>query len=134
VLPPWARGGTWPVLARGACTAHAGGAATLELALAVGELAGELGEPSGRPLVGALVAVSTLDARDPVGGPQLWPPLVTDTAGKFRVELLPPGRYRVHLRAGAAARDVEVTVAEGQRTSMPPEALDPRPDEAAPGG
>lgn len=126
VLPPWARGGSWPVLARGSLTSAAGAHGTLELALEVGALEGELLEAEGRPLAGALVTVSALDARDPVGEPQLWPPAVTDPAGRYRVELLPPGRYRVHLRAGSAAHDVEVVVQDALVTSVPRASLDPR--------
>jgi hypothetical protein len=131
VLPPWARGGSWPVLARGALAAEAGRAGTLELLLVVGALAGELQEADGRPLAGALVKVSALDARDPVGQAQLWPPAVTDPAGSYRVELLPPGRYLVHLRAGSAAHDIEVVVQAGLVTAVPHATLDPR---ARPGG
>lgn len=126
VLPPWARGGSWPVLARARYEARAEGTDPLELFLEVGTLEGELQEADGRPLAGALIKVGGLDARDPVGDPQLWPPGVTDPAGRFRVELLPPGRYLVHLRAGSAARDLEVRVEGGKITSVPLVSLDPR--------
>ncbi len=133
VLPPWARGGSWPVLARGTSEVGANRAA-FELTLDVGALAGELNEAEGRPLAGALVRVGALEARDAVGEPQLWPPVVTDPGGRFRVELLPAGRYLVHLRAGSAARDVEVVVERGRVTSVPLGAMDPRAPVGTAGG
>ncbi len=126
VLPPWARGGSWPVLARGAHVAAVGAQGTLELELEVGALEGRLEEAGGRPLAGALITVSALDGRDLVGLPQLWPPAVTDPAGRYRVDLLPPGRYLVHARAGAAAHDVEVVITAGQVCAVPPATLDTR--------
>ena len=126
VFPPWARGGSWPVLGRGTCTPAEDGASSVELTLDVGAVEGLLQDAGGRPLVGALVRVSALDARDAVGKPQGWPVAATDAGGRFRVELLPPGRYLVHQRAGSAVRDVEVVVASGQRTSVPTGEMDPR--------
>ena len=126
VLPPWAGGGSWPVLGRGACSPADSAENTVELSLDVGALEGELREPGGRPLVGALVRVSALDARDAVNEPEAWPVVVTDAAGRFRVELLPPGRYLVHQRAGSAVRDVEIVVEKGKRASVPPGEMDPR--------
>jgi len=123
LLPPWARGGSWPVLARSTFAALEGAANEVVLAPRVGALEGELLEDGGEPLVGALIEVTSLEAQDPVGKPELWPPEVSDEAGRFRLELLPPGRYRLHLRAGRAARDVEVAVEAGKRTQVPFEPL-----------
>jgi len=134
VLPPWARGGSWPILGRGAMDATEEAATDFELALDVGALAGSLTEPEGRPLPGALVKVSALDARDAGGEPELWPAGVTDADGRFGVELLPPGRYRLHFRAGAAARDLEVMVESGRVTEVPAVTLDPRAQPAPAGG
>lgn len=134
VLPPWARGGSWPVLARARWAVRAEAPAVVELELAVGSLEGDLREAQARPVAGALVKVSALDARDATGEPQLWPPLVTDPDGGFRVELLPPGRYLLHLRAGSVASDVEVQVSAGQRTHVPLPEMAPRAGEATPGG
>jgi Carboxypeptidase regulatory-like domain len=129
VLPGWARGGTWPILARGGVTVRAGEPHSLGLALEVGAVEGTLLDPGGRPLPGAVVSVAALAALDPVGQPALWPPAVTDAEGRFRVGLLPPGRYLVHVRAGAARGDAEVVVAAGQSRGVPFGALDPRTDE-----
>jgi hypothetical protein len=134
LLPPWARGGTWPVVARARCALGAGEPPPLELVPAVGALEGALEEEVGRPLVGALVTVAALDARDPVGEPELWPPVVTDAVGHFAVELLPPGRYRVRVRAGAALRELEVTIESGKRANAPFGLLDPRAPAPASGG
>src|SRR6185503_6441963 len=119
VLPTWSPGGSWPVLGRGTCSPREDRENTVELTLDVGALEGELQDLAGRPLVGALVRVSALDARDAVGEPQAWPVVVTDASGRFRVELLPPGRYLVHQRAGTAVRDVEIVVESGRRASVP---------------
>jgi len=126
VFPPWASGGSWPVLGRGKCSLEGGPENTLELSLDVGALEGELRELGGRPMVGALVRISALDALDAVNEPESWPVVVTDTAGHFQVELLPPGRYLVHQRAGSAVRDVQVLVESGKRASVPLGELDPR--------
>jgi hypothetical protein len=134
VLPPWARGGSWPVLARGTAEIAADGRAAIELALEVGALTGELAEANGRPLVGALVSIAALDALDAVGEPQLWPPATSDEAGRWRVALLPPGRYGVHLRAGAAAADSEARVESGAVTRVPAARLDVRGGGVVPGG
>lgn len=134
VLPPWARGGSWPVVARGTTRVEPGGRAELALVLEVGALEGELAEPNGTPLAGALVAVSGLDALDAVGGPQLWPPESSDDTGRWHVALLPPGRYRVHLRAGAAVFDDEVRVELGAVTRLPSRRMDVRAGTVLPGG
>ena len=133
VLPPWSHGGSWPVLGRGTCTLLETEGNVAEVTLDVGAIEGELREEEGRPLVGALVRVSALDAHDPIGAPQSWPVVVTDVAGRFRIELLPPGRYRVHQRAGTAVRDVDVLVESGKVTSVPVGELDPRTGEDAGG-
>ena len=126
VFPPWAAGGSWPVLGRGTCAPADRPENTVEVSMDVGALEGELREVGGRPLVGALVRVSALDARDAVNEPEAWPVVVTDAAGRFRVELLPPGRYLVHQRAGSAVRDVEVLVERDKRASVPTGEMDPR--------
>lgn len=130
VLPPWAKGGSWPVLARVPCATSEGGT-TVRLPLEVGALEGLVQEADGLPLAGALVRVSATDQRDAVGEPQLWPPAVSEPGGRFRVELLPPGRYALHLRAGAASRDVDVVVRTGEVAAVPLTTLDPRSGEGA---
>jgi hypothetical protein len=125
VLPPWARGGSWPVLARVAC-AHREAGTELALELAVGILAGTLLEPPDRPLVGAVVRITSLSAKDVLGKPQLWPPIVSDGQGRIRSELLPAGRYLLHARAGEGQQDVEVELAAGAEVQVPFAPLAPR--------
>lgn len=134
VLPPWARGGSWPVLARAPLDVRNGVPEELVLALDCAAIEGTLLEQDGRPLVGALVRVFSLVERDVVGEPLIWPPAVTDSDGHFRVEHLPPGRYVVHLRAGATAQDVELDLASGQRAHFPLERLDSRVEPTNPVG
>jgi hypothetical protein len=131
-LPPWARGGTWPILARERVGARAGEPDPVGLVLEVGAVEGTVVEASGRPLAGAVVSVASLDAPDPVGHPALWPPVAADPAGSFRLELLPPGRYLVHVRAGSARGDVEVLVERGRTTTVPLGPLEPRAGADAP--
>jgi 5-hydroxyisourate hydrolase-like protein (transthyretin family) len=126
VVPPWARGGSWPVLGRGTLARDADPAEELRLSLAVGEVEGEVLEATGRPLEGVLVKLSSLEAVDQLGAPQTWPTAVTDAAGRFRYADLPAGRYRLELRAGLEARQVEVEVRVGEVTSVPAVAIDPR--------
>jgi hypothetical protein len=125
VLPPWARGGSWPELARVRC-AHRAAGTELALELTVGTLAGTLLEPPDRPLVGAVVRITSLSARDVLGKPQLWPPAVSDAEGRFRSELLPAGRYLLHERAGESAQDVEVELGAGTHVEVPFAPLAPR--------
>lgn len=132
VMPPWATGGSWPILGSGACAARVGESPPLLLTLEVGTLEGVLEEADARPLVGALVTLTSLDRRDAANQPQLWPPHVSDEAGRFRVGLLPPGRYRVHLRAAAWVRDIDVVVESGRRTAMPRLQMAAQPEGAPP--
>jgi hypothetical protein len=134
VLPPWARGGSWPVLAQGEVDATAGEPGALVLPLAVGALEGELEEADGRPLVGALVRLTAVDRVDSLGSPQLWPPMVTDETGRYRAELLPPGRYQLHIRAGSALLDLEVEVRAGALSRVPRETMDLSSPVPVPGG
>lgn len=126
VLPPWASGGSWPELARVRHVHREGGELALELA--VGTLSGTLVEPPERPLVGAVVRITSLSAQDVLGKPQLWPPAVTDAEGRFRSGYLPAGRYLLRARAGEGAQDVEVTVRAGEHLEVPFTPIAPRAD------
>jgi len=127
VLPAWARGGSWPELAR-ATWSHRASGGELVLELAVGALEGTLLEAPGQPLVGAVVRITSLSAGDALGKPQLWPPAVSDEDGYFRSALLPPGRYLLHARAGAGAQDLELEVRAGELARVPFAPLAPRTD------
>jgi hypothetical protein len=99
VLPAWAAGGSWPVLARREVLHD--GLALARIDLEAGAIEGAALDSAGAPLHGALVLVSA--EADPN---RVWPPAATDAAGRFRVEHLAPGRYRVRLRAGERSVDV----------------------------
>jgi hypothetical protein len=116
VLPAWARGGSWPDLARPLGTPlervhvlRAGGDGTVEIVLAHGAVGGVLTDDDGLALEGALVLVA------PEGeATRLWPPATTAEDGSFEVRDLPAGSYRIHARAGAALVERSVTVAAGE--------------------
>ena len=129
VLPRWARGGSWPELVRQRC-AHRADGTRLELVLAAGVVEGTLLEASERPLVGAVVRITSLSAKDALGRPQLWPPAQSDELGRFQSELLPPGRYLLHARAGAGSQDLELEVRAGEVRTAPFAPLAPRTDPA----
>ncbi len=121
VLPGWASGGSWPVLARATRTAEelrAG--APLALVLEPAAIAGSLRDARGRPVEGALVLLWPQD--DPS---RVWPAVQTDEQGAFRLEGLPEGAYVVRLRAGAAALERVVQVAAGQTLALELPPFDP---------
>jgi hypothetical protein len=112
VLPPWARGGTWPVLATLEFTAgkdrNLGSA--LEIELTIGALRGTVNSIEEHEIEGALIQVF------PLAGPsdRFWPPESTDSRGVFVVRNLPAGSYRIRIHAGAATLEVEATVRLGE--------------------
>jgi len=107
VLPPWARGGSWPNLAAPEDAPFVHGPATerLEVTIHAGEIAGRLIDLEGQFVEGALVRVAAVDAP---GRP--WPPLQTDETGAFSVRDLPPGRYRLQVDAGESSLDEVIDV------------------------
>jgi carboxypeptidase family protein len=117
LLPPWASGGGWPDLltpltSRALRFSHPP-AAALVLHLATGDIAGSVFEADGGALEGALVmaipAPESADTQDP----RRFPPTRSGTDGAFRLEFLPPGKYRVLLSAGGEQREIEVRVTPG---------------------
>ena len=100
ILPSWAAGGTWPDLGDATDLAHTG-PDDIELELRAGAVEGRVWTPSLEPVEGALVLVA--DAEDPR---RVWPPVVTDEAGRFRVRALPPGGYVLSIRGGEGALEV----------------------------
>ena len=121
VLPGWAAGGSWPDLLAPAVAGieHPSGTlGELVLELADGALGGQLVDGEGAPLEGALALLA--DAGHPE---RLWPPRVTDAAGRFRFGDLPAGVYRVLVAAGEARHEeLAVTVAAGSevQVELPP--------------
>lgn len=118
VLPAWARGGSWPDLTQPlqggspstwSHTAQSS-ARELSIALACGEIRGALRTTSGDALEGALVLISPAD--DPS---RVWPPIATAADGSLVARDLPPGSYKVSIRAGSAAVQ-RVAVLEARQT------------------
>jgi len=122
VLPSWAGGGSWPILAdvyhRHEPQPPAD--SSLPLRLRSGEIAGALIDPAGLPIEGALVKVWLAEDAS-----KIWPPATTDERGEFSVGDLPENHYRLRLRAGNDADERDVSVLIGQRTVIPPITLDP---------
>ena len=118
LLPPWARGGSWPDLLTGlhgpALRVIHPPVGELQLALAAGSIVGRAFDKTrGEPLAGALVVAlplpDSLDSTDP----RRFPPTRTGPSGAYRLEQLPPGRYRVILTAGEDVRETELEVVRG---------------------
>jgi protocatechuate 3,4-dioxygenase beta subunit len=119
-LPPWAAGGSWPVV--GSARAEPG-AGLVRIGIDAGEIAGLIDDAVGRPIEGALVQLAPADAPE-----RPWPPAVTDEAGAFRIADLPPGSYRLSVRAGSADAVRAVEVRAGERTELAIAGLAPAPD------
>jgi len=128
VLPPWARGGTWPVLARRPITAGQNLSAALEVPLAMGALRGTVTNTEDYPIEGALVMLFPL-AEDGSPGPKgrFWPPASTDSRGRFLVGELSEGLYRLRVKAGEAAFETRTRIRAGETSEVLVEPLDPRP-------
>lgn len=134
VLPAWARGGTWPDLAAAASRelVHAApeeGTARVELTLATGAIEGRVLGTGGPPVEGALVLLADGDRPG-----RLWPPQTSGPEGRFRIRDLPPGPYRVTVRAGEGAlEDLPLVVRPGEVRVMDLPELDVRGGPATPG-
>lgn len=122
VLPPWARSGTWPNLCARSARAYDHGPASSELVLplAAGELSGQVLDASGDAVHGAIIEVTPRDAPE-----RPWPPTSSDAQGVFLVADLPPGVYRVLVRAGAGRWEAEAEVEAGATSvlDVPPLSL-----------
>jgi hypothetical protein len=113
VLPYWARGGSWPDLARGASSreplvlVHNASTAVDELRVQLedGAITGTVQSAEKQPLEAVLVLIAQSD--DPS---RVWPPVSTASDGSFAARDLPPGNYLVSLHAGAAASEQVVSV------------------------
>ena len=136
ILPAWAAGGSWPNLARaadgspGATLYHGPDAEPVDLELAAGALEGRLRDPSGLPIEGALVLLSRAEDPD-----RIWPPALSDPAGGFRIEDLPPGDFLLEVRAGQGVLGgIPVRIEAGRRLTLPVTTLRIREDRTGPGG
>src|SRR5690606_29320708 len=127
LLPPWARGGSWPDLAtaKGSTLVHArtGAQARLAVTLEAGILESTVTDASGAPLAGALVLVHPVadEAR-------LWPPFTTESNGRLRLRDLPPGAYAVTVTAGPGEvrRGGATGAGATHRLDLPPLRVGPR--------
>lgn len=102
VLPPWARGGDWPVIGTTSLV-HARRGAAPVIDVRAGAIDGVVLDEHGEAIAGALVRCS--DASDPA---RLVPAVRTDAEGRFAIEDAPEGSLR--LRVNAADRAAERTV------------------------
>lgn len=122
LLPPWAKGGSWPNLVspEQGRFVHGPAIKSLELAMGAGELAGRLIDSEGEFVEGALILVEPEKQAD-----RPWPPAQSDEAGGFLVQDLPPGPYRISVMAGEARIEEVVVVISGVTAiiDLPPLAL-----------
>ena len=136
ILPPWARGGSWPYLAEipipDSLVVPESGAmpelvSAVPVNLVIGEVSGTLLDVEGRPLEGALLKLQ------PIGeelGHQIWPAAISGVEGTFRIRDLPIGHYQLEVTAGAASEPREVHISsKGERFEARFGPIDPRPDE-----
>jgi hypothetical protein len=129
VLPVWARGGSWPDLARGIegdqprVISHSAGdpSPVLAIPLRVGDVTGKLIDADGHAIEGALVLISP--ASDPS---RVWPPESSAADGAFAVHGLPSGKYALSVRAGTASVQKDALVRAGETTNLEFEPLEVR--------
>ncbi|HIG11524.1 MAG: carboxypeptidase-like regulatory domain-containing protein [bacterium] len=110
ILPPWARGGSWPNL----CTPaqreyhHGPGSPILDIDLAAGEIKGRVQDDTGAAVLGALALVAPLERPE-----RPWPAVASGADGIFTIGDLPPGEYLLEVTAGEAQIELAVTVVDG---------------------
>lgn len=121
LLPPWASGGSWPVVGTLEWE-HQGGelARDVLFPMQAGAVTGVVLDPEGRPIVGAVVLL--WDAADPA---RVWPLSQTRADGRVTILDLPAGRYVARVRAGSASSEVTLEVLEGVTSGITFDALQP---------
>ncbi len=122
VLPPWAKGGSWPHLLERPVE-HRGTTGPVKLRAQSGELRGELLDGRGEPVVGAAVHLRSADRPQ-----QVWPLESSSSTGAFRFTDLPGGSYRLAVTAGPASFEtlVRVSALRTTRVEVPALELGPR--------
>ena len=118
LLPPFARGGRWPALARVQHDHRAGDTpAEFLLASQHGALEGTLVDGLGDPVEGALVELT--DSSRPKA---TFPPRLTDPEGRFRIPALPAGTWRLTVTAGNDRHErlVRIAALRTERVELAP--------------
>jgi hypothetical protein len=118
VLPPWAKGGSWPHLLEQPVE-HRGTTGPLPLRAQSGELRGVLLDDRGQPIVGASVHLRAADRPE-----RVWPMATTSDTGDFRFPDLPGGSYRLTAVAGSASFETLARVSALRTTRIEVPALE----------
>lgn len=111
VLPDWARGGTWPVLGRGAFD-HAPGSRQPQFPVVLEDavVSGIVTDAGGQPVVGALL-LATRDDR-------VWPPVQSGEGGRFELVDLDAGPLHVEVLAGSEGVELDLTLGGGEERDL----------------
>lgn len=126
LLPAWAAGGSWPVLAELVWNQPVQGGA-LNLLNQAGSIAGAVRSPKGEPIEGVMLVLQ--QAGEPA---RLWPPVATDARGNYAFADVPAGDYQLELHTGAVDRVHSAQLAAGQALRVDFDAIEPQPAEPAP--
>lgn len=130
VRPAWARGGSWPDLARPlenadgtgdsqartfthAAPAEPGAARRLDIDLATGDVTGKLVDIDFKTVEGGLLLLA--QASDPN---RVWPTVGSGPDGSFSLHGIPAGRYTLTARAGSATLVQEIVVRAGETSTL----------------
>ena len=112
VLPAWASGRTRPRLVERSID-HGPEGVEHVLSPSSGSLTGRVLNADNEPVDGAVVLL--WPASDPA---ELWPPIESDSEGRYRFGPLPEGSYRVRASAGAGEVEELVRVAALRQAQM----------------
>lgn len=123
LLPPFARGATWPRLV-GFRIDHGAESEPIDVPSSSSSLVGTLTGTDGEPIGGGRILVSSTEDPD-----HLWPLARSGPDGSFRVPYLIDGGYRVEISAGAASVQLLQRVPRGveQRIEIAPLEVRPGP-------
>lgn len=108
LLPPWARGGTWPNLLDSETSLISIGRteeAQFRLTMTAGEIEGIITDEEGAPVKGALVKLRPEGELD-----RVWPPTRADDLGRYALRDLPVGTYRLESNAGDRSAELIIQV------------------------
>jgi hypothetical protein len=116
VLPAWASGGSWPIVAQHDLEWR-GGAEALEFDYQPATAALRVLDIAGRVMPGALVLLRERTAADrPL---HVWPARESDGAGEVRFDDLAAGEYEIEIAAGGARKTLEpFRIGAGERKTL----------------